>query len=373
MKNIKLVKPLISKKDFSVMIKSLKSGWLTHGKNNKIFENKFSNLIGVNHSISMNSCTSALECALKVIEKKGEVIIPSFTWVSTANAVINTGNKPVFADVNINSRNISAKEIEKLITKKTIAVIVVHFGGMPCDMGSILRIVKKNKIELIEDSAETLGSTWKKKYTGSFGVGCFSFFPTKNITTTEGGMLTTNDKTKYLKIQKIIAHGIDKNLKKKFWHRVATLPGHNFRMPNHLAALGINQLKQLSKFNKKRNLIAKKYNKFLKEFSDIFEIQTLSNDTTHSYQMYTFLVKKNMRDNLLRFLNKNKIEASAHFDPPLHQQKYLKKYYKTKLKNTDILSSQIITLPIYPLLKNSEINYIIKIIKKWYSYNYEKK
>ena len=190
----------LENKELRIITDSLKTGWLTHGKHNLIFEKNFSKFVGVKYSISMNSCTSALECAVKLLKKKGEVIIPSWTWVSTANAVINSGCKPVFADVELNSRNISPAEIEKKITKKTIAVIVVHFGGMPCEMDKISKICKKNKIELIEDSAETIGATFKKKKTGSFGVGCFSFFPTKNMTTTEGGMLTTNNLNYFCKI-----------------------------------------------------------------------------------------------------------------------------------------------------------------------------
>ncbi len=363
---ISLSKPNISKNEINIINKSLKSGWLTHGPNNYIFEKNFSNLIKSKFSISMNSCTSALECALKVIEKKGEVIIPSWTWVSTANAVINTGNTPVFADVDINSRNITAEYIKKKITKKTIAIIVVHFAGLPCQMKNILSLTKKYKINLIEDSAETLGAQCDKKFTGSFGNGCFSFFPTKNITTTEGGMFTTNSKSTYEKVKLIIAHGINKKLKKHFWHRQSSLAGHNFRLPNHLAALGISQLKRLKKFNKKRRSIAKKYDKFLNSFSNIFEVQKISNNLTHSYQMYTFLIKNpKLRNKLLYYLKKKNIEASAHFDPPLHKQNYLKKYSKERLKNTDILAKKIISLPMYPDLKDKEIETIKKTIKQW--------
>ena len=364
-KKIALSKPEISKKDIIDMTRSLKSGWLTHGPDNLIFEKNFSKKINVKYSISMNSCTSALECSLKVIPKKGEVIIPSWTWVSTANAVLNTGNVPVFADVEINSRNISVEEIKKKINKNTIAVIAVHFAGLPCDMGDIVKLCKKKKIELIEDSAETLGATWNKKFTGSFGTGCFSFFPTKNITTTEGGMLTTNSKSKYEKIKKIIAHGINKKLKKHFWHRESDLPGHNFRLPNHLAILGNNQLQRLEEFNNKRRKIAKIYDDFLTKFPEYFELQKVEKNFTHSYQMYTILVKKNLRNNLLYFMKKNNIEASAHFDPPLHTQKYLKKFYKTNLKNTEKLSKEIATLPIYPSLKSRELKAILKTIEKW--------
>ncbi len=362
---ISLSKPELDKKDLSIIINSLKSGWLTHGPENLKFENFFKKKIGTKYAISMNSCTSALECSLKVLKKKGEVIIPSWTWVSTANAVLNSGNKPVFADVDYNSRNITAKEIKKKITKKTIAVIAVHYAGLMCEMDPIVKLLKKEKIELIEDSAECLGGTYKKKQAGSFGTGCFSFFPTKNITTTEGGMLTTNSKSKYEKIKRIIAHGINKNLKRKPWYRISDLPGHNFRLPNHLAALGSNQLKKLEKFNFKRRLIAKNYDHFFKNYPDIFEIQKVDKDFTHSYQMYSIITKEKYRDELVYFLKKNNIEASVHFDPPLHKQGYLKKY-TLYLKNTEKLSKTIVTLPIYPGLDISKQKYMFKKIDQWY-------
>jgi len=365
MKQIPLFRPTLTNRDYRVIQKSLKTHQLSHGSNNLKFEKIFSKFIKVKFSISMNSCTSALECALKIIKKKGEVIIPSWTWVSTANAVLNTGNIPVFADVDINSRNINAHEIKKCITKKTIAVIVVHFAGLPCEMDNILKLTKKRKIELIEDSAETLGATWKKKYTGSFGIGCFSFFPTKNITTCEGGMLTTNSMERYIEIKKLIAHGINKSKKKHFWNREADLAGHNYRLPNHLAGLGISQFRQLSKFNKQRRKIAKKYDNFFKELLDKFYVQKVNSNLTHSYQMYSILINSKYRNNLLYYLKKNNIEASVHFDPPLHQQKYLKKYSK-KLPNTEKLAKEIITLPIYPRLKQNDLNRIFKVIKNWY-------
>ena len=347
---------------------SLKTGWLTHGKQNLIFENNFSKYIGCKYSISMNSCTSALECAVKLIKKKGEVIIPSWTWVSTANAVINAGCTPVFADVELNSRNIDSNEIKKKITKKTIAVIVVHFGGMSCDMDNIVKICKKNNIQLIEDSAETIGGTYKNKKTGSFGIGCFSFFPTKNITTTEGGMFTTNNLNYYKFVKKLIAHGIEKN-EKYPWMREAVLPGHNFRMPNHLAALGVSQLKKLNLFNKKRNKTAKIYDEFFNKHKDIFKVQEIPKKYTHSYQMYTLRVKANLRNSFLNYLNNNNIGASVHFYPPLHKQKYLNKYKSKDLKNTEILMKEIITLPMSPHLSLKQINYVKQISNQWLKKN----
>jgi perosamine synthetase len=216
---IPLCRPSIDNNEIKLVARSLKSSWLTHGPYNQKFEQLFNKKFNIKYSIAMNSCTSALECAIKSLGVKGEIIIPSFTWVSTANAVLNCGSKPVFADVDFNTRNIDLKNIIKSITKKTVAIIVVHFAGLPCDMNKISKFCKKKKIKIIEDSAETLGAKAINKYTGTFGIGCFSFFPTKNITTTEGGMLTTNDKKVYDYVRKLIAHGIDKNIKSNFWHR----------------------------------------------------------------------------------------------------------------------------------------------------------
>jgi len=360
---IPLSKPSIDNNELKIISKSLKTSWLTHGPYNLKFERLFSNKFRIPYSLSMNSCTSALECAIKCQDLKGEIIIPSFTWVSTANAILNAGCKPVFADIELNSRNIDPESIIKNINKKTVAIIVVHFSGLPCDMNKIVKICKKYKLKLIEDSAETLGATHNNQYTGSFGLGCFSFFPTKNITTTEGGMLTFQNKKLFDKAKLIIAHGIDKNLKKNFWHRESSLPGHNYRLPNHLAALGFSQLNKLNSFNRKRRAIAKIYDKELSVFNKFFTVQKTPKNFTHSYQMYTVRVPQRYRNAFLNFMRKKKIEVSVHFDPPLHQQKYLKRYLKGKLPNTDIISKEIVTLPIFPDMKKKQVYYIIKNIK----------
>ncbi len=365
---IPLCKPSIDSKEIKIVSKLLKTQWLSHGAYNNKFEEKFNKLFKTKYSISMNSCTSALECAIKSLGLRGEVIIPSFTWVSTANAVINSGCKPVFADINFETRNIDPKSIEKNINKNTSGIIVVHFAGLPCDMDNILNLCKKYKLSLIEDSAETLGAKFKDKYTGTFGTGCFSFFPTKNITTTEGGMMTTDKIKIYHKAKKIIAHGIDKNKKKNFWNREAILPGHNYRMPNHLAALGLSQLKKLQSFNKKRQKIAKLYSEKLDFLAPHIKTPKIPKECTHSFQMYTITIKKFLRNKLLYYLKSKEIEASAHFDPPLHKQKYLKKYIRNDLENTNKLSDEILTLPIYPSMKKKETMYVINNIYKFFKF-----
>ena len=296
-------------------------------QNVEFLEDSLKKITGRKYAIACSNGTDALHFALISlgIKRFDEVLTTQFSWISTASVISMAGATPVFCDIDPETRNTSAEYIEPLINSRTEAIMVVHIGGQPCNMTEIVELSKKHNLLLIEDSAETLGAKWKKNYTGSFGMGCFSFFPTKNITTTEGGMLTINNRKQYLEVKKIIAHGIDHDKKPVFWHREAVLPGHNFRLPNHLAALGISQLKKLNKFNAKRRLIAKRYDNFLKKFEDVFAIQKVSKNLTHSYQMYTCLLKPKLRNNFLFFMKKNGIEVSAHFVPPLHKQNYLKK------------------------------------------------
>tara|TARA_B100001027_G_scaffold44530_1_gene28846 strand:+ start:2061 stop:3182 length:1122 start_codon:yes stop_codon:yes gene_type:complete len=373
MKNIPLCTPDIIQKDLDVVNSVFKSGWLAHGEWNHKFEDAFSKEVGCKHSISMNSCTSALEISLKAHQIRGEVIIPSMTWVATANAVINTGNKPVFCEVDNKTRNVTADTISPHINSNTEAIIVVHFGGQVCEMESILSLCKKNKLLLIEDSAETLGGTWKNQKSGSFGVGCFSFFPTKNITTGEGGMLTTNDDGINRKIRALIAHGIHSSTfsrenSKEPWLRSADYAGHNFRMPNPLAALGYQQLLRLDEMNANRQKIAKYYNKTL---SDINSLITpyCHPDVEHVYQMYTIEVPEEKRDSLVNYLKNNGIGASVHFAPPVHLQSFYKNlgYKEGILPVTEALSKRLITLPIYSQMRIEDAEFVSKKITNFMS------
>lgn len=368
MKKIPLCVPSIDKKEYEIVKKILKSKWLTHGKYNHLFEENFSKYLGVKYALSLNSCTSALELAIKAnnLKKVDEVIVPSFTWVASANAIINGGATPVFCDSNIDTRNTTAENIEKCITKKTKALMIVHYGGQSCEMDKILKLVKKYKLLLIEDSAETIGSKWKNKMAGSFGIGCFSFFPTKNITTGEGGMITSNDKKFIDKCKLLIAHGIDKSTfqrenANKPWVKISVLAGHNFRLSNLLAGIGYEQLKKLKKLNMQRMKVAKKYLKNLKDIPNII-LPITSNLATHTYQTFSILVPKEKRENLLIYLNSRGIGASVHFTPALHQQKLFKRYKKknVSLKNAEILSARLVSLPIYPDMNDQDINFVCK-------------
>ena len=374
---IPLSKVSFGAKEKSTLIKIFKSGWLTHGEYNIKFEKKFAKLIKSNYSLTLNSCTSALELAIKCQNIRGEIIVPSFTWVSSANAILNAGAIPVLCDSDIRTRNVTAALIKPLITKKTEAIMIVHYGGQCCEMDEIMKICKKEKLKLIEDSAETLGGTWKGQQAGSWGVGCFSFFPTKNISTGEGGMITCSNKNLFNKFKLMAAHGIstqsiEREKKKSLpWHKISKLAGHNFRMSNLLAGIGFEQLKKIKELNLKRRKSAKLYSKLINEYSLPINTPYEHPYAKHVYQTYAINVDKQIRDSLLFFLRKKGIGASVHFTPPLHKHPFFKKKCKirTKLKNAEYLSDTMISLPMHSNLFDTEVEYVCKILKDFFKKN----
>ena len=325
-RDIKLSVPDLGKEELKNVTEVLESGWLAPGKFNNLLENQFIDLIGSKYALSMNSCASALEIAIKAHDIKGEVIVPSFTWVASVNAIVNNGATPVFCDIDFDYRNTTADFIEPLINSKTEAVMVVHFGGQPCDMTPIYNLCQKYNLLLIEDSAETLGASVDEKQAGSFGIGCFSFFPTKNITTGEGGMFTCNDEKIFKVAKSLIGHGIgtttlERN-NKVAWYREAISSGHNFRMSNIHAAIGHAQFNRLDEMNNNRKKSADFYNNLLSDKNRGVAIPQVGNNREHVYQMYTVTVDEKIRNEVVEQLNRKGIGASVHFDPPVHKQEY---------------------------------------------------
>jgi perosamine synthetase len=372
--NIPLSRPSLSKSESDVIRRVIKSKWLTHGYYNQKFENFFKSFIGTKYSLSLNSCTSALQLALMCQNIKGEVIVPSFTWLASANAIILAGATPVFCDSDLKTRNVKSEYIEPLINKRTEAIMIVHYGGQVCEMDEIIKLVNKYKLKLIEDSAETIGGTWKNKYAGSWGVGCFSFFPTKNITTGEGGMITCSNKKLYDHFKTTAAHGIKSQSYERErknilpWKKVASTAGFNFRMSNILAGIGFEQIKKINKLNKKRIKNALIYNEIINTKKLPIETPYKHPLAKHVYQTYSILVEPKIRDKLVLFLKKNNIGASVHFTPALHLQKYYKELYPARLSliNAELLSKSIISLPMFPDLLYSEIKYVCKYLEKFF-------
>ncbi|MBN85978.1 MAG: spore coat polysaccharide biosynthesis protein SpsC [Dehalococcoidia bacterium] len=308
--------------------------------------------------------------ALLANDIRGEVIVPSMTWVATANVVLRTGGTPVFCEVDPASRNVTADLIADQISDKTEAVIIVHFAGMPCQMDEIVDLCQQKGLLLVEDSAETLGATWNGKQAGSFGVGCFSFFPTKNITTGEGGMFTCDDEILAQKARTLIGHGVSKTTFEREkverpWIRAAKVAGHNYRMPNPLAALGYSQMVKLDAMNSRRQAIADVYNAALHGLSPHLKIPEVVSGATHVYQMYTLRVNSEIRDEFVRSLRASGIGASVHFDPPVHLQPcYLDLgMHEGMLPTTELLARELVTLPMYPGMSAEERDAVVSAVK----------
>jgi dTDP-4-amino-4,6-dideoxygalactose transaminase len=366
-KEIKFSIPNISKKHISLVGKIIKSGWLTHGKYTALFEDEIKKFTKAKFAISVSSCTAGLHisCLAAGFKKGDEVIVPAQTHTATAHAVEYTGAKAIFADVEYPSGNINLDEIKKNVTKKTKGVILVHMAGYPCEMDNIIKFCKKRKIIVLEDCAHALGTYFEGKHAGNFGIsGSFSFYPTKQITTGEGGIVITNNEKFFKKIKRLKAFGIDKEIKdrkKQGDYDVKSL-GFNYRMTDFQAALGYCQITNYLENLKSRHLIAKRY---IKNFSKTNKITYMPYSNNSSFFVFQIFCKN--RDKILKKLKKNKIGVSVHYTNPLPKMSYYKNKYRLKIKNfkNSLKYGNLnISLPVYPKLKKIEVDKICKEIIK---------
>jgi len=342
---------------------SLKSGMLTFGPNIEKFENQFAQYCGTKQAVALNSGTSALEVALRYFDVKDkEVIVPTNTFVACANAVIFAGGKPILCDIKAETLCIDPDDLRKKITPKTRGIIVVHLAGLiPPQMKELQDICSENNLFLIEDAAHAHGAMIDNKKAGSLGdVGCFSFFPTKPMTTGEGGMIITND-SNLADFAKILRHhGKEGNVHTKL--------GYNWRMSEIHAILGIYQLKRLDEFIMKRNKIAEKYAEGLEKVSGINLISVPSN-ILHSYWKYPIILNGDLQASTLERTLKNKynISVGTLYYPPIHLQPFYKQLFNYKEgmfpASEEILKKET-CLPMYVQLTEKEIDYVIDSLKK---------
>jgi dTDP-4-amino-4,6-dideoxygalactose transaminase len=366
----------ISQKEEAAVLKILRSRWFTMGETTKRFENEFKELHKAKHAIAVTNCTAGLHLANLAlgIGTKEEVICPSLTFVATANSILYAGARPVFADIiSQTNLNISPKDIERKINKKTKAIIVVHYGGYPCDMKKINNIAQKHRLAVIEDCAHAPLVKYKNKYLGTFGdIGVFSFFSNKNMTTAEGGMILTNNDNLAAKMRSLRSHGmtsltLDRHKGHAYSYDVLDL-GFNFRIDEIRSALGLAQLKRVAIFNKKRNLLTAYYREL---FRDIPEIRVAFSDydlEESSCHIFPVLVKNNaIRNGLQAFLKSAGIQTSIHY-PPVHQFSYYRhRFGRMNLPITESVASRILTLPLFPTLTKAKVNFIINKIKGYFS------
>ncbi len=367
------------------VLKVLRSRWLSTGPVTGRFEKAFAESLGGGEAIAVSNGTAALHLALASLGLKegDEVVLPSFTFVATANAVLYNRAKPVFADIKgIDDLNISPHEIEKRMTRKTKAIIVMHYGGYPCEMASILRIARSHGIPVVEDAAHAPGSEYRGKRCGTIGtLGCFSFFSNKNLVTGEGGLVFTRDNALAEKVRKMRSHGMktlswDKHRGRLSSYDIDTL-GYNYRTTEIQSALGLIQLRKLDRNNRRRRRLVEVYREELQQVPGIF-IPFLRREGNYSYHLFPILVggKEDVppldrRDRLMQQLKDAGIQTSVHY-PPVHLFSLYRKKFGYRigmLPKTEELSGRVVTLPLHPRMKAVDAKRISwrirEIVRRW--------
>ena len=368
---IPLYKIYTDDEDVDVITKIIKRGsrWAI-GPEIEEFESALKKFIGVDYCLTLNSGTSALDAALLAydINQKHDVIVPSFTFVATANSVMNVNANPLFVDIEESTLGLDPELLSKHITEKTKAVIPVDYAGLSCKIFDILEIAKANHMLVIEDAAEALGSKINDKQVGSQAdIAIFSFCGNKVLTTGEGGAIATNDREIFEKIKLIRSHGrIDKtNYFETTSGSEYVETGHNWRMSTITAVLGLSQLGKLEQLIKKRRDNAEYISSRLSKFSQIITPSEPSG-YEHIFQMYTIrLPNKQIRDSLHDFLIKKRIFSKVYFEP-IHQMSLYRKKNSEILPITEKISEQVLTLPMYPNMEKDEKDYLIDSISEFF-------
>lgn len=366
MKMIPINKPLLGDEEVEAVAKVLRSGLLTSrtesGSMVGQFEEAFAKFVKAKHAVSVNSGTAALHLSL-LASKVGhgsEVIVPSFTFVSTAETVVLVGAKPVFVDINPDTYNIDAEKIGKAITKKTRAIIPVDLFGLPADMKPIREIAKEHGLVIIEDAAQAHGARYAGKHAGSFAdLACWSFYASKNMTTGEGGMITTNSDEYADKLPYMRTHG-EKN------EYVSSMIGGNFRMPEMEAAIGYTQLEKLPNFLKLRQKNAERLASKLRNVKKL-HLPTVPKGYEHSWYLFTVRLKnadRKERDRIVNDLRKLGIGATVYYRVPIHLMPFYLKFSTHSLPNTEKAASQVFSLPVHPAVTTEQIGYIAASLQK---------
>ncbi len=359
MMNIPIAKPNLGNEEIEEVVRVLRSGMLAQGKKVDEFEKRFSEYVRVKHAVAVSNGTSALHTALLAagIKKDDEVIVPSFTFIATSNSVLFCGAKPVFADIKEEDFNIDVDDVQRKITSKTKAIIPVHLYGQPADMKAVMDIAEDKKLKVIEDACQAHGAEFNGRKVGSFGIGTFSFYPTKNMTTGEGGMITTNSDEINKKLRLLRSHGM-----KIRYHN--DIIGYNYRMSDINAAIGIWQLKKLDENNSKRVENAKLLTDGLKDIEGIITPKVMPH-RKHVFHQYTIRVTNefNMsREKLMKKLKEKGISSLIYYPIPIHKQKaYLDLGFKVHLPITERIVNEVLSIPVHPNVTREQIEYILNV------------
>lgn len=368
--------PLIEEAEIQEVVQSMRSGWIGTGPKVHQFEEMFRTYKGADHAMALNSCTAALHLSLNVIGIRpgDEVIVPAMTFASTANAVIHTGGVPVLADCEKDTMNIDPQDIQRKITAKTRAIIIVHFAGRACDMDAIMDIAGKHKLKVIEDCAHAIETKYRGKHAGLFGdIGCFSFYVTKNIITGEGGMAITGNREYADKIKVLALHGMSKDAWKRFSdegykHYQVVYAGFKYNMMDIQAAMGIHQLPRVEKYLQRRKQIWQTYNEAFAHLP-VFTPAPIPAHMDHARHLYTLLLDTGKagisRDRFMDEMARRNIGVGVHYIS-LHLHPFYRENYGYKdedFPNARWISERTVSLPLSAKLSESDVEDVIQAVK----------
>jgi perosamine synthetase len=371
----------IDDKDIQQVVKALKADFITQGQRVVEFESKVAKYCGAKYAVAVSNGTAALQlaCLAAGLKKGLEAVTAPITFLATTNSIVYSGAKPVFVDIEANSFNIDPLQIESKITKKTKALIPVHFAGRPVDMLAVSRLAKKHRLRVIEDAAHAIGARYKNAKGKWIKVGScqhsdmttFSFHPVKHITSGEGGMITTNDKALYQKLLSLRNHGIvrDKKMTDKGpWVYEMQNLGYNYRLTDIQSALGVSQLGKLNSFIKRRQQIAKIYDQAFTGLESVAIPE--KNVVGHAYHIYVLRIDfkklKTNRKKVMLKLRKKEIGTQVHYIP-IYQHPYYRKNWKFSRKNfpnAEQYYQQCLSIPLYPSMTDAQVKKVIKSIKE---------
>jgi dTDP-4-amino-4,6-dideoxygalactose transaminase len=364
----------LGKEEEREILRVLRSKWLSTGPVTDKFERTFAQYLGGGYAVAVSNGTAALHLALACLDlqERDEVILPSLTFVATANAVLYTGAKPVFADIQgEGDLNISPEEIKRKITERTKAILVMHYGGYPCDMKSIMEIAKKHGLYVVEDAAHAPGAEYRRRKCGTIGaLGCFSFFSNKNLVTGEGGMIFTRNRTLAGKVRSMRSHGMKALSWDKYRGHLSSYDidalGYNYRTTEVQSALGVVQLRKMDRNNRKRGKLVEAYRKELQETKGL-SIPFSQRRGRPSYHLFFILVAPSIkREEVMKELRRHGIQTSIHY-PPIHLFSLYRRafgYRKGMLPVTEEVSQRVITLPLHPLMKVTDAKWIAEKVKE---------
>jgi len=365
---IPVFRPSFGEEELEALRETFRTGWIGLGPKTKEFEEKFAAYIGTKFAVAVNSGTAALHLALKVLNVEGmEVITTPMTFISTNHAILYNDAIPVFADIEPDTFNISPVEIEKNISVKTKAILVVHYGGHACDMDPILELARDRNIYVVEDAAHGCGGEYKGQKLGSLGsLGCFSFHAVKNMSTGEGGAITTNDPELYGRLLKLRWMGISRDTwsreeedRKYSWYYNVEEVGFKYHMNDISASIGLVQLGKLDKMNQRRKELTERYNEGLRGL-EWLEIPIVRHYAKSSYHNYVIRTEK--RDYLNAYLKEKGISTGVHYIPSNHYEMYLT--FKGCTPVSDSIWRKVLTLPLFPDLRYEEVDFIIHEIEE---------